>query len=463
MRDKRHQVDMINGPIVGPMIAYALPILATSVLQLLYNAADVAVVGKFAGKEALAAVGSTTSLIHLLVNFFVGLAIGIRVLVSRYYGAGNHKSIQETVHTAIPVGAICGVMLTLVGLFVTKPILLLMGSPTDVIDLSSLYVRIYFLGMPATLILNFGTSILGAAGDTKRPMYIMMASGVINVGLNLLLVVVFHLSVAGVAIATAVSQYFSALVILRLLICTDEYYKLDVKKLRIHWGRLREIVAIGLPAGIQSTTFSFSNVIIQSSINSFGSLVMAGNAAAMNVEGLIYTSSDAIYQAAMTFTGQNVGAKRGDRISRIYRCGSISAIVSGLLIGTLIYVFSGPVLSLYTSDPVVLSYGQRRMATLFWSFFLCGLQQVTVGMLRGMGRSFMPMLVSIAGICGVRLLWIYLITAVGLLNPAVTDSVAWIYYSYPITWLITYVVHFICYVVVKKKTLNSFQNEDEKC
>ena len=338
-----------------------------------------------------------------------------------------------------------------------------MGSPADVINLSALYLRIYFLGMPATLLLNFGTAILGAAGDTRRPMYVMMASGIINLGLNLLLVIVFKMSVAGVAIATITSQYFSAAAIMTMLIRTEDLYKLDLKKLRIHWGRLREIVAIGLPAGIQSTTFSFSNVIIQSSINSFGSLVMAGNAASQNVEGLIYTGMDAVYQASMTFTGQNVGAKRGDRISKIYRYGILSVTAVGVLLGSLLFLFSKPLLSLYTSDPVVLSYGQRRMATLFATFFLCGLQQTTVGMLRGMGRSVLPMLVSIAGICGVRLVWMAFITEVGLLNPAVTDSVVWVYYSYPITWIITFVVHYICYVFVKKKTLNSFQNEDEKC
>ncbi len=462
MRDKRHQVDMINGPIFSRMICYALPILATSVLQLLYNAADVAVVGKFAGEEALAAVGSTGSLVNLLVNFFVGLAVGVRVLVSRNYGAGNKRGISDTVHTAIPLGFICGALLLLVGIAVSKPILVLMGSPADVIDLSALYLKIYFLGMPATLLLNFGTAILGAAGDTRRPMYVMMASGIINLGLNLLLVIVFHMSVAGVAIATVVAQYFSATAIITMLICTEDHYKLDPKKLRIHWVRLREIVAIGLPAGIQSTTFSFSNVIIQSSINAFGSLVMAGNAAAQNVEGLIFTSMDAFYQATMTFTGQNVGAKRGDRISRIYRSGAISVTVLALVVGTLLHLFSNSILSIYTSDPAVLMYGSRRTATLFATFFLCGLQQNTVGMLRGMGHSLMPMVISIAGICGVRLVWIYLITGLGLLDPAVTDSVVWIYYSYPITWTVTLVVHFICYSSAKRKLLTQFEGEKIK-
>ena len=459
MRDKRHQVDMINGPIFSRMLCYALPILATSVLQLLYNAADVAVVGKFAGKEALAAVGSTTSLVNLLVNFSVGLAIGIRVLVSRNYGAGNKKGISDTVHTAVPLGVICGIFLLILGNAISKPVLTLMGSPADVIDLSALYLRIFFLGMPATLLLNFGTAILGAAGDTRRPMYVMMASGIINLGLNLLLVIVFHMSVAGVAIATVVAQYFSAFAIMTMLIRTEDHYKINLKKLRIHWGRLREIVAIGLPASIQSTTFSFSNVIIQSSINSFGSLVMAGNAASQNVEGLIYTGMDAVYQATMTFTGQNVGAKRGDRISKIYRYGVISVMAVGLLLGSLLYLFSNPLISLYTSDPVVLQYAQRRMATLFATFFLCGLQQVTVGMLRGMGRSFLPMLVSIAGICGVRLFWMALITEVGLLETAVVESVVWVYYSYPITWIITFVAHYICYVSTKRKLLKNFEGE----
>ena len=442
------------------MVAYALPIVATSVLQLLYNAADVAVVGKFAGEDCLAAVGSTTSLINLLVNFFVGLAVGIRVLVSRYYGAGNKRGIHDTVHTAIPLGFISGLVLMVVGIIVAKPVLALMGSPKEVINLSARYMQIYFMGMPATLILNFGTAVLGAAGDTRRPMYIMMASGIINVGLNMLLVIVIPLNVAGVAIATTVSQYFSALMILRMLIKTRDHYNFKLKDMHIHWARLREIVAIGLPAGIQSTTFSFSNVIIQSSINSFGSLVMAGNAAAANVEGLIYVGMDAFYQSSMTFTGQNVGAKRGNRITRIYLCGCITITAVGLLLGSLVRIFDTPVLSLYTSDPAVLAYGTRRLSVLFGVFFLCGLQQVTVGMLRGMGRSFTPMLISIGGICGVRLLWIYLIKAAGLLNPKVTESVVWIYYSYPITWLITFVAHFICYIIIKNKLVKTFKTED---
>lgn len=457
MRDKRHSVDMINGPIFTKMVIYALPIVMSAILQLLYNAADVAVVGRFAGTEALAAVGSTSSLINLFVNLFVGISIGVRVVVSQYYGAGNKEGIREAVHTAIPLAAISGVCLAALGFFVSEFILTLMGSPENVIDLSALYLKIYFLGMPATLLLNFGTSILGAAGDTRRPMYIMMASGVINVGLNLFFVIVFHMSVAGVALATIISQYFSAVAILWLLCRTDDHYKLSLKKMRINPAMFKKIIYVGVPAGIQSTVFSFSNVIIQSSINSFGPLVMAGNAASSSAEGFIFTSMNAFYQATMTFTGQNVGARKFDRISKIYRNSVVIVTVLGSAMGVLINVFSEPILSIYTTDPRVLPYGQQRLLYMGLTYFLCGLMEVTVGMLRGMGRSLMPMLVAIGGVCGIRIVWVLGVTALGLLVPTHPETVVWVYYSYPITWIVTTILHFICYIITKRKLINNIE------
>ncbi len=446
---------MINGPIFSKMVVYALPIVLSAILQLLYNAADVAVVGRFAGTEALAAVGSTSSLINLFVNLFVGISIGVRVVVSQYYGAGNKNGIHQAVHTAIPLAFISGLGLAALGFFLSNFVLTLMGSPVDVIDLSALYLKVYFLGMPAALLQNFGTSILGAAGDTRRPMYIMMASGVINVGLNLLFVIVFHMSVAGVALATIVAQYFSAAAILLLLVKTDDHYKLSPKKLRFYPQMLKKIIYVGVPAGIQSTVFSFSNVIIQSSINSFGGLVMAGNAAAQNAEGFIFTSMNSFYQATMTFTGQNVGARKFGRISKIYWDSVLIVITIGVSMGLLINIFSESVLSLYSTDPAVIPFGQQRLACVGTTYFLCGLMEVTVGMLRGMGRSLMPMIVAIGGVCGIRIVWVLSVTAIGLLNPAVPDTVVWIYYSYPITWCVTTAMHFVCYIITKRKLINS--------
>ncbi len=459
MRDKRHNVDMINGPIFSKMVVYALPIVASAILQLLYNAADVAVVGRFAGSAALAAVGSTTSLINLFVNFFVGISVGVRVVVSQFYGAGNKNGVRLAVHTAIPLAAVSGVALAVIGFFASKVVLQLMGSPPEVINLSALYLKIYFLGVPATLILNFGTSILGAAGDTRRPMYIMMVSGIINVGLNLIFVITFRMSVAGVALATIISQYFSALVIMWLMMRSNDHYKLSLRKMRFYPQMLKKIICVGVPAGIQSTVFSFSNVIIQSSINSFGSLVMAGNAAAQSAEGFIFTSMNSFYQATMTFTGQNVGARKLHRISKIYLNSIVIVTVLGLSMGAVINLFAKPILSVFTDDPAVIPYGRERLLYLGLTYFLCGLMEVTVGMLRGMGRSLMPMLVAIGGVCGIRIVWVAFVTAAGLLIPDKPATVVWIYYSYPITWIVTTAVHFICYVITKRKLVKTINNQ----
>ena len=451
MQKKSRHIDMVSGPILPRLIAYSIPIILSGILQLLYNAAAIVVVGRFVGKTSLAAVGSTSALINLQVNLFVGLAVGARVVIAQYYGAKDERAVKETTHTSILIAIISGLLLTLIGTFCSRYFLELMATPDDVIDLSTEYLKIYFLSMPASLIVNFGSSILGAAGDTKRPMYIMMISGVINVGLNLLLVISFGLGVAGVAIATTVSQYFSAVLILCCLIFTNDYYKLSLKLLRIHWDKLKKILAIGIPAGVQGVIFSISNVIIQSSVNAFGSTVVAGNSAAANVEGFVYTSMNAISQATLTFTGQNVGAHKPKRIKRVYLNSLGLVTVIGLIMGTLVYIFSTPVLSLYTADPSVIRCGQLRLFWICLPYFLCGIMDVSAGALRGMGHSVVPMLVTILGVCGIRIVWIAVVHATGLVDTAQKTSIKWVYVSYMISWAVTFLVHAVCVFFAQRK------------
>ena len=451
MKKNSRRLDMVSGPILPRLITYAIPIILSGVLQLLYNAADIVVVGRFVGKTSLAAVGSTSALINLQVNLFVGIAVGARVVIAQYYGAKDERAVKEATHTSVVVALISGLVLTAIGTFCSRFFLELMSTPDDVIDLSTEYLKIYFLGMPASLMVNFGTSILGAAGDTKRPMYIMMGSGIINVGLNLLLVISFGLGVAGVAIATTVSQYFSAVLILCCLIFTNDFYKLSVKQLRIHWDKLKKILAIGIPAGVQGMIFSISNVIIQSSVNAFGSTVVAGNSAAANVEGFVYTSMNAISQATLTFTGQNVGAHKPKRIARVYLDSLGLVTVIGLVMGALMYTFSAPVLSLYTVDPSVIRCGQLRIFWICLPYFFCGIMDVSAGALRGMGHSVLPMLVTILGVCGIRIVWIAVVHATGLVDAAQKTSIKWVYISYMVSWAVTFAVHAACFYFALRK------------
>lgn len=437
-------MDMTTGSLPGKILLFALPLMLSSLLQLLFNAADIIVVGRFSGPEALAAVGSTTSLINLLVNFFIGLSIGANVVIANYFGAKKPNEISQTLHTAVALSLVSGVFLAIVGFIMAKQFLTWMGSPSDVIELSTLYLQIYFLGMPAIMLYNFGAAILRAVGDTQRPLYYLTVAGVINVVLNLFFVVVLKRSVDGVAIATVVSQCVSTGLLLKALVQGSGALKLDLKQLRIYPDKVRMILTIGLPAGIQGTVFSISNVVIQSSVNAFQSTVIAGNAAAANIEGFVYVSMNAFYQACMTFTGQNVGAGKIDRIGKILLTCVGWATVAGVALGQLCYRLGPALLGIYSTDPGVIKAGLVRFGVIMTTYFLCGIMDVLCGSLRGMGASVVPMAVSIMGACVFRLVWIATYFQAH-------HTIEVLYWSYPLSWLITLSVHLICFFFVRRK------------
>lgn len=442
-KTKSYEIDMCNGPIFSKIILFAIPLMLSGILQLLFNAADIIVVGRFAGSQSLAAVGSTSSLINLLVNVFIGLSVGVNVLVARYYGAHSYKDLEETVHTAMLVAVVSGTVLIAVGMGLARPLLELMGTPEDVLPLASLYMRIFFVGMPASLVYNFGSAILRGVGDTRRPLYFLLLAGIINVVLNLIFVIVFSMGVAGVALATVVSQCVSAVLIVQCLIRSDGFYRLNLKRLRVVKSKLSEIVTIGFPAGLQGAIFSVSNVLIQSSINSFGSIAMAGNTASSNIEGFIYTSMNAVYQTALSFTSQNYGAKQFKRMTRIllYCLGLVTVV--GVVMG---YgaVFAGTtLLSFYSPDPEVIRYGMYRLTLIGTTYFVCGWMDTMVGGLRGMGCSVIPMFVSLTGACALRVVWIYTVFAMD-------RSLETLYLSYPVSWAITAAAYVICYLILRR-------------
>lgn len=441
---KSYEMDMCSGPIMKKLLIFALPVMLSGVLQLLFNAADIVVVGRFAGSDSLAAVGSTGSLVNLLTNLFIGLSVGTNVLVARYYGANKPKDVEETVHTAVLTSIISGCALIVAGVVLAKPLLLLMGSPENVIGKSVLYLRIYFLGMPAMMLYNFGSAILRAIGDTRRPLYFLSVAGVINVVLNLFFVICLHMDVAGVAAATAISQCVSAILIIRCLMKETGVCHLDLKKLSINGKKLLEIIRIGLPAGMQGAIFSLSNVVIQSSINSFGSVAMAGNTAASNIEGFIYTAMNSFYQTSVSFTSQNYGAKAYDRINKILFGCLFYVTFVGAIFGNLAYLCGEDLLRIYSTDPEVIAYGMKRMAVICTTYFLCGVMDTMVGSIRGMGYGVMPMIVSLLGACGLRMLWIFTVFAEH-------RSLDVLYISYPISWTITAVAHFVCFLIVKRR------------
>ena len=443
---KKFEMDMCSGSILWKMLAFTLPLMFSSILQLLFNAADIIVVGKFAGDNALAAVGSNTALINLLTNFFMGLSIGANVLVARFYGAREERDTKETVHTAMLISIYSGILLTIIGCFGAKQILIWMKTPAEVLPLATTYLRIYFMGMTATMIYNFGSAILRAIGDTKRPLYYLSFAGVINLGLNLLFVIVFDMSVAGVGIATVVSQCVSAFLILRCLIKNESFIKLDLKKLKIHRDKFIKILQVGLPASFQGIIFSVSNVIIQSSVNSFGEIAVAGNSAASNIEGFVYVAMNAFHQAAISFTGQNVGAGKFERVNKILYRAEICVIVVGLLLGNIAVFFGEPLLALYTSSPEVVSVGMNRLKVISSLYALCGMMDVMVGSLRGLGYSIMPTIVSLIGACGLRLLWIFTFFRLEQFH-----SLTSLYMTYPISWTITTLAHIVCFIIVRKK------------
>lgn len=441
---KKYEIDMCHGPLLGKILVFYIPLMLSGILQLLFNAADIIVIGQFAGNESLAAVGSTGALINLIINLFIGLSVGANVLVARYYGANQQAELKEMVQTAIATSVISGILLVFVGFFVAKPALTLMGTPDDVVGQSVLYMRIYFAGMPFMMAYNFGAAVLRAVGDTKRPLYYLLIAGIVNVILNLIFVIYFSMHVAGVATATVISQAISAVLVIRCLLKTDSVYKLELKGIKISMDKLGKMFKIGLPAGVQGALFSISNVLIQSSVNSFGSVAMAGNTAGSNIEGFVYTSMNAFYQSAISFCGQNYGAKEYKRVGKALFICEVLVILVGLLLGNGAYLAGGTLLKLYSSDPEVISYGILRMRYISVIYFLCGMMDVMVGGLRGIGYSIMPMLVSLTGACLFRIVWIYTIFQEVRTLPC-------LYISYPISWILTFSVHLICFLIVYKK------------
>jgi len=438
---------MCNGPLLGKIIIFSIPMILSGILQLLYNAADVIVVGRFSGSTALAAVGSTGSLTSLIISLFMGLSVGTSVVVAQYYGAGDWKNVSQAVHTSIATSIISGIIVGIIGFCMAERFLILMDTPGDVLDQAALYMRIYFIGVPASMIYNFGSAILRAAGDTRRPFIFLSLSGLVNVVLNLIFVIAFKMGVAGVALATVISQIISAVLIIICLLQFNGPCRLVLKDIKIYPDKLWKIVKIGLPAGIQSSIFAISNVLIQSSVNSFGSDVMAGNSAASNIEGFIYVSMNSIYNTTLTFTGQNVGAKKYDRINRILVICLLTVLSIGLGMGFIALILDEQLLGIYApNNTEVIKYGIIRLNIIARTYFLCGMMEVMVGMLRGMGKSLMPMIVSVLGVCGTRITWILLIFAQN-------RDLTMLYVSYPVSWFATFAFHFITFLIIKKRVV----------
>ena len=442
----KKNIDMINGPLLKKLIVFSVPLILSGVLQLLFNAADVVVVGQFAGTESLAGVGSTGSLVNLITNLTIGLAVGANVVMARAIGAQSREKASKIVHTSVIVAVAGGVIVALIGYFMSATFLTLMKTDPEVIDKATLYLEIYFLGSPASVLYNFGASLLRAKGDTKRPLYFLIIAGVINVVLNLFFVIVLNMDVAGVAVATVISQAVSAVLVVICLIKDKDYCKMSFRKLRVHGKEFIEILRVGLPAGVYSSLFSLSNVIIQSAVNGFGKAVMAGNSAGSNLEGFVYISMNAFYNAAITFTGQNYGARKYERIKRVFLdCLLLVTVVSAVL-GVVFLLLSRFLSSLYSPDPEVINYSIIRLKVDLPLYFTCGIMEVLVGVLRGMGYSIVPMIVSFLGACVFRIVWVYTVFE--------TWHFLWVLYvSYPVSWILTSAAHLITYLVCYRKIM----------
>ena len=451
--EKRYSLDMTKGPFLKKILIFSLPLMLTGLLQLAYNSADVIVVGRFVGKEALAAVGSTGSLVNLFLNVFLGLSMGAGVMVARHIGERDEKTVHECVHTAMLMSVICGFFIGAVGFFASPLMLRLMAVPDDVIELASLYLRIYFLGSPGLLAYNFGASIIRATGDTKRPLYILTFSGLVNVVLNLILIIVFKMGVSGVAIATIVSLYLSARFLVIYLMRMPNACRLVIGRLKIYKDELRSIIRLGLPAGVQNSLFSVSNVIIQSTVNSFGSVAMAGIAAGSNFDSYVYTCTNAVAQTTMTFTSQNMGAKKYSNIGKVYRYCILITLVVGIGMGSVGSIFGDWIVGLFSDDPQVIEIGAQRLALIMPFYFFCSLMDVAASQIRGMGKSFEPMIVSLVGACGIRLFWIYFILPLN-------RTLMFLYWAYPVSWAVTFFAQFAMYFILKRRMFENIANEE---
>lgn len=446
MKENKYEIDMCSGTILPKLLRLTLPLMLSSVLQLLFNAADIIVVGNFAGENSLAAVGSTTALVNLITNLFLGLSTSANILTSMFMGAGKNERVNKTVHTSICLSIASGLIMTVFGVIFADKLLILMNTPKEILSLSTLYLRIYFFGMTAMMIYNFGSSVLRSKGDTKRPLYYLTFAGIINVLLNLLFVIVFKMDVAGVALATAISQCISAFLIIRCLMKEDDAFRFEFRKMRFDRKIVARMLKIGIPAGFQGVVFSLSNVVIQSSINGFGAIVMAGSAAAASIEGFIWVSMNSFSQGALTFMSQNIGGGKYTRINRIAVITCACAAVTGIILGNAAYFLAEPLINIYDSRAAVVEAGTIRMGLVCCFYFTCGLMDCIVGNIRGMGFAVTPTIVSLIGACGLRILWIATIFQIPRFH---TEFM--LFLSYPITWIITFAVHLICYIFMRKK------------
>ena len=452
MKNNKYEIDMCNGTLMDKLISFSLPLMLSGILQLLFNAVDIIVVGRFTGSQALAAVGSTTALINIFTNLFIGISLGANVLAARFYASGKEKEMSETVHTSITLALISGLVMALAGVLLARFALNLMGTPNDVIDQSVLYMRIYFLGMPFFMLYNYGAAILRAVGDTKRPLFFLVISGMTNAVLNLVLVIVFHMGVAGVAIGTIVSQLISSILVLRCLYTSNTSYRLYFSKLGIKTQYLKQIFQVGIPAGIQSTVINLSNALLQSSVNSFGSVAMAGYTAANNIFGFLYMSVNAVTQSCMSFTSQNYGVKKLKRMDRVLLDCMILSVGVTLTLGCGAYFFGPELLKIYTSDADVIRCGVEVLAFTTVPYFCCGIMDLLPGALRGMGYSGVPMILSIIGTVGTRIVWIF-----GLF-PA-HRSLSFLFISYPVSWILTILMQAVCFCLVRKHVHQSMNRD----
>lgn len=435
---------MCNGSIMDKLVSFALPLMLSGILQLMFNAVDIIVVGRFAGSQALAAVGSTTALINVFVNLFIGISLGTNVLAARFFAAGKERQMSETVHTSIAFAALSGIVMVFVGGFLSKYALEWMATPADVIGQSTLYMRIYFMGMPFFMLYNYGAAILRAVGDTKRPLIFLIISGVINAVLNMILVIVFHLAVAGVAIATVFSQMISCILVLRCLYRSEGSYQFRFSKLMLKGCYLKQIFQVGVPAGIQSTVINFSNVLLQSSVNSFGSIAMAGYTAANNILGFLFVSVNSVTQACMSFTSQNYGVRKWKRMDKILVDCMILSMIVALVLGGGSYIFGSQILRIYTENEEVIRCGMEILSYTTLTYFLCGFMDLFPGAMRGMGFSAAPMMLSIVGTVGTRIVWIF-----GIFPRYRSLSVLFI--SYPVSWILTIAMQVVCFFIVRRK------------
>lgn len=444
MKKNKYEIDMCSGPIMPKLISFSIPLMLSGILQLMFNAVDIIIVGKFSGSLALAAVGSTTALINVFTNLFIGISLGANVLSARFYASGRNKEMSETVHTSIALALVSGILMALVGLGFSRSALEIMGTPADVIDQSALYMRIYFMGMPFFMLYNYGAAILRSVGDTKRPLLFLIISGIVNAVLNMILVICFHLDVEGVAIATVVAQMISCVLVLRCLYRSEGSYQLRFSRLTLKWVYLKQIFQVGIPAGLQSTVINFSNALLQSSVNSFGSVAMAGYTAANNIFGFLYAAANSVTQACMSFTSQNYGIGKLKRMDKVLINCMILTVGISLTLGCGAYFFGPELLKIYTDEPEVIRCGMEILSFTTVPYFFCGIMDLFPGALRGMGHSAVPMILSVIGTVGMRVIWIFMVF------PA-HRSLEVLFISYPASWIATIILQVACFLIVRKK------------